>query len=58
MNLPILKINQIEIEREKAIKFLGVMIDENLNWKCHTDILLNKISKNVGILYKARILNY
>ena len=59
LNLPILKINQIEIKREQALKFLGVMIDENLNWKCHTDILLNKISKNVGILYKAsKLLNF
>ena len=59
LNMPILKINQIEIKREKSLKFLGVIIDENLNWKCHTDLLLNKISKNVGILYKAsKLLNF
>ena len=59
LNLPILKINQIEIKREQSPKFLGVIVDENLNWKCHTDLLLNEISINVGILYKAsKLLNF
>ena len=59
LNLPILKINQTEIKREQSLKFLGVMVDENLNWKSHIDLLLNKISKNVGILYKAsKLLNF
>ena len=59
LNLPILKINETEIKREHALKFLGVMVDENLNWKSHIDLLLNKISKNVGILYKAsKLLNF
>ena len=31
LNLPILKINQMEIKREHSLKFLGVMVDENLN---------------------------
>ena len=58
LNLPMLKINQTEIMREKSLKFLGVMIDENLNWKSHIDLLVNKISKNIGVLYKAsKILN-
>ena len=47
------------MKRVQALKFLGVMIDENINWKCHIDILLNKISKNIGILYKAsKFLNF
>ena len=59
LNLPILKTYQTETKREQSLKFLGVMIDENLNWKSHIDILLNKISKNVGILYKAsKLLNF
>jgi len=28
-------INEVEIERVSAIKFLGVIIDNNLNWKPH-----------------------
>lgn len=47
------KLNGIEIKREQSLKFLGVIIDENLNWKNHIDLLVNTISKNVGIIYKA-----
>jgi len=28
-------INEVEIERVSAITFLGVIIDNNLNWKGH-----------------------
>ena len=46
-------INKNFIERKKIIKFLRVLLEQNLNWKeCikHTE---NKIIKNVGLLYKA-----
>ena len=34
------------------------MIDENLTWKTHVELVENKFSKNVGILSKAsRYLN-
>ena len=53
-----LKINDIEIKREQSIKFLGVMIDENLTWRNHIDLIENKIAKNVGVLFKAsKLLN-
>ena len=32
-NLPVLKINDTVIKKEQSLKFLGVIIDENLNWK-------------------------
>ena len=53
LNLPILKINESEIKREHSLKFLGVIVDENLNWKNHIELLENKIAKNVGVLFKA-----
>ena len=57
-NLPTLKINSTEIKREQSLKFLGVIIDESLTWKEHIDILESKISKNIGVLYKAsKLLN-
>ena len=40
--------------RKKYTKFLGVLIDENLNWKTHISHLQNKISKFIGVLYKVR----
>ena len=41
------------IKRENSLKFLGVMIAENLIWKTHVELVENKISKSVGILFKA-----
>ena len=34
-------------------KFLCVLIDENLTWKNHIEVVENKISKNNGVLYRA-----
>ena len=45
--------NNIEIKRENSVKFLGVIIDENLTWKNHIEVVENKISKNSGVLYRA-----
>ena len=35
-------------------KFLGVIIDENLNWREQIEVTCNKISKICGIFYKIR----
>ena len=50
--IPTLEINGIEIEPVSEYKNLGVIIDENLSWKSHTNILSNKMSKYTGILNK------
>ena len=50
----ILKINKQEIERVRSTKFLGVMIDDQLNFKCHIDYLMLKLSKYLGLFYKIR----
>jgi len=52
-DLPSLNIDAKEIERTQAIKFLGILIDETISWKSHIDLLITKISKNIGILFKA-----
>ena len=44
------------MKREQATKFLGILVDENLTWKPHIHYLENKISKNIGVLYKAKFL--
>ena len=33
---------------------MGVYIDENINWKHYINTVCSKISKSIGILYKAR----
>ena len=45
--------NNNEVKRENSVKFLGVIMDENLRWKNHIEVVENKISKNIGILYRA-----
>ena len=37
-----------------ATKFLGVHIDDSVNFKCHIDHLVNKLSKYIGLFYKIR----
>ena len=54
LKLPKLEINTTTIVRESSvIKFLGVLLDENLSWKTHINTIENKISNIFGILYKA-----
>ena len=55
-NIPLilasLQLNDNIIERENSLKFLGVIIDEHLTWEKHIQLIENKVSKNVGVLYK------
>ena len=53
LQLPTMTFNKIEIKKENSIKFLGVIIDENLTWKNNIEVVENKISKNIGVLYRA-----
>ena len=45
LRLPELKINNITIKREPTMKFLGILLDENFNWKEHIKCIESKISK-------------
>ena len=49
-----LTISNHVIEMQEFIKFLVVLLDENLYWKEHIKYTENKIAKNLGLLYKAR----
>ena len=52
--VPSLNINGIELERVDHIKCLGIILDENVYWKPHLDMVANKISKYTGILDKLK----
>ena len=54
LKLRMLAINGKVIERTTSIKFLGILFDEHLSWKNHTSVVENKVSKNIGILHKAK----
>jgi hypothetical protein len=43
-----------EIELVKSTKFLGIILDSDLSWCNHINFIKNKVSKNIGILCRAR----
>lgn len=47
-------IDNIPVKEVTSIKFLGVFIDNKLNWNMHIYYLKGKIAKSVGILACAR----
>ena len=53
--LPRLPIKMHKVERVKSIKFLGVLLDENLSWKDHIKCIENRAAKNIGLIYRAKL---
>ena len=51
-----IKLAGSEIKYVSSLNFLGITIDNKLTWKNHIDIICNKASKNIGILYKLHML--
>ena len=48
------KINIIGISQVKTQKYLGIYIDEHLNWKTHIDYINNKLARTIAIVSKLR----
>ena len=48
------KILNKKINRVKEVRFLGVIVDEKLNWSAHIKTLKSKISRYIGILCKIK----
>ena len=53
--LPMLILNNTALERVNYIKFLGVILDKNINWNRHIELVESQISKNIGILYRVSL---
>jgi hypothetical protein len=51
-----ININIYNIERKSCIKYLGIYLDEHLNWKSQIVHVNNKIAKNIGIFYTLRFI--
>ena len=43
LRLPTITFNNIEIKHESSVKFLGVIINENITWNKHIELGENKI---------------
>jgi hypothetical protein len=50
VNFPKISIDGVDIQFVRDLNFLGIIIDENLSWKSHIQLIASKISKTVGIL--------
>jgi len=51
---PIISLHNYKLPRIKSTKFLGVYIDEKMTWTTHINEISKTISKNLGILNKAK----
>ena len=40
--------------KTSSLNYLGVIVDHKLNWIEHISYVRNKVSKGIGIMYKAR----
>ena len=52
--IPTLKINSETIENVSEFNFLGLTIDEHLNWKPHIQKISNKIARTLGIMCRLK----
>ena len=52
--VPDLTINGIPLERVQTLNFLGLLLNENMSWKPHIDLLSNKLAKCAGVLNKLK----
>ena len=53
-NLPDVYIDNVVISRLQNVKFLGVLINENLDWSNHISSIYKCLARNVGILTKLK----
>ena len=47
-------INKVLIQQVDNTKFLGVIIDDNLNWSIHISYINSKIAKRISIISRVR----
>ena len=53
---PLLKFNNVEIERVTSFNFLGLILDSTLQWQTHTNHISLKISRVIGIMYRLKLI--
>ena len=53
-DIPKLIINDAVIERVREFNFLGLTINESLNWSSHCSKIANKISRTLGVMNRLK----
>ena len=54
LKMPKLKIGKVIIKRKSSVKFLGVILNENVSWKDHIKTIEKKLAKNIDLLYRQK----
>ena len=49
-----IKFGKQRVKKAKHVKFLGLLLDENLSWKQHLSELSKKLARTCGIFFKVR----
>ena len=49
-----IKVNDVSILRANSVKFLGVVVDEQLSFKYHIENVARKLAIGIGFLYRGR----
>ena len=55
-NIPQLSFNisGLNMEYVTEFNFLGLILDSNLNWKAHTNVISVKIARVTGLLHRLK----
>ena len=48
------EIDGVEIKKNTTVKYLGVLIDDDMNFKSHIDAITNIVSRNVGMMSRVK----
>ena len=54
VTIGISRIGNLPIRKTCYVKFLGVLLDENLSWKYHLTELSKKFARTCGMFFKVR----
>ena len=49
-----IKVGREHVNHARYVKFLGLLLDENLNWRYHLSELSKKLARTCGIFFKIR----
>ena len=49
-----LNINKTTIEKVNLFNYLGIILNENLTWRNHIEMVVNKIEKITGVLNRQK----
>ena len=51
---PSLNIDNVQIDFVQNFNFLGIILNENLKWAPHIDIVMKKMSKTIGVMKRIK----